>query len=81
MAQMLGGAKRLRVLEDCIAAGCVGEKIACLAAQTGSTPDKLLLKNCGARLPNEGSVEQLYHALGLDAASVAASIEEVLHEQ
>ena len=81
VAQMLGGAKRLLVLEDCIAAGCVGEKIACLAAQTGSTPDKLLLKNCGARLPNEGSVEQLYHALGLDAASVAASIEEVLHEQ
>ena len=81
VAQMLGGTKRLLVLEDCIAAGCVGEKIACLAAQTGSTPDKLLLKNCGARLPNEGSVEQLYHALGLDAASVAASIEEVLHEQ
>ena len=69
------------VLEDCIAAGCVGEKIACLAAQTGSTPDQLLLTNCGARLPNEVSVEQLYHALGLDAASVAASIEEVLHEQ
>lgn len=81
VTQMLGGAKRLLVLEDCIAAGCVGEKIACLAAQAGSTPDKLLLKNCGARLPNEGSVEQLYHALGLDAASVAASIEEVLHEQ
>ena len=81
VAQMLGGTKRLLVLEDCIAAGCVGEKIACMAAQTGSTPDKLLLKNCGARLPNEGSVEQLYHALGLDAASVAASIEEVLHEQ
>lgn len=81
VTQMLGGAKRLLVLEDCIAAGCVGDKIACLAAQAGSTPDKLLLKNCGARLPNEGSVEQLYHALGLDAASVAASIEEVLHEQ
>ena len=40
-----------------------------------------MLKNCGDRLPNEGSVEELDRALGLDAASVAASIEEVLHEQ
>ena len=81
VVQMLRGTKRLLVLEDCIAAGCVGEKIACLAAQVGMVPDKLLLKNCGSRLPNEGSVEQLYHAIGLEAASVAASIEEVLHEQ
>ena len=39
------------------------------------------MKNCGARLPDEGSVDQLNQALGLDAASVAASIEEALHEQ
>lgn len=81
VVQMLRGTKRLLVLEDCIAAGCVGEKIACLAAQVGMVPDKLLLKNCGSCLPNEGSVEQLYHAIGLEAALVAAAIEEVLHEQ
>ena len=81
VAGMLSGTRRLLVLEDCIASGCVGERVACLAALAGVHPDKLVLKNCGARLPNEGSVEELDRALGLDAASVAASIEEVLHEQ
>ena len=81
VAAMLSGTRRLLVLEDCIAAGCVGEKVACLAALSGICLDKLVLKNCGDRLPNEGSVEELDRALGLDAASVAASIEEVLHEQ
>lgn len=81
VASMLSGTRRLLVLEDCIAAGCVGEKVTCLAALSGVRLDKLVLKNCGDRLPNEGSVEELDHALGLDAASVATSIEEVLHEQ
>ena len=81
VASMLSGTRRLLVLEDCIAAGCVGEKVTCLAALAGARLDKLVLKNCGDRLPNEGSVEELDHALGLDAASVATSIEEVLHEQ
>lgn len=81
VASMLSGTRRLLVLEDCIAAGCVGEKVTCLAALAGVRLDKLVLKNCGDRLPNEGSVEELDHALGLDAASVATSIEEVLHEQ
>ena len=81
VAAMLSGTRRLLVLEDCIAAGCVGEKVACLAALSGICLDKLVLKNCGDRLPNEGSVEELDRALGLDAASVAESIEEVLHEQ
>ena len=62
-------------------AAWVGEKVSCLAALAGVRLDKLVLKNCGDRLPNEGSVEELDHALGLDAASVATSIEEVLHEQ
>lgn len=79
--QMLKKTKRLLVLEDCIAVGCVGEKVACLATQAGVKLDKLILKNCGARLPDEGSVDQLNQALGLDAVSVAASIEEALHEQ
>ena len=61
--------------------GCVGEKVAYLATQAGVKLDKFIMKNCGARLPDEGSVDQLNQALGLDAASVAASIEEALHEQ
>lgn len=78
---MLGDTKRLLVLEDCVAVGCVGERVACLAAQGGVRLDKLILKNCGGELPAEGSVEQLWQALGLDAASVAASVEEALYEQ
>lgn len=78
VAQMLKGTARLLVLEDCVETGCIGEKVACLAARAGVKLDRLLLKNCGPVLPAEGSVEQLYRASGLDAASVAAFIEEAL---
>lgn len=78
---ILDTTKRLLVLEDCMATGCVGQRVAAIAAQTGIRLEKLILKNSGSALAPEGSVEQLYHALGLDAEGVAAAIEEALHEQ
>lgn len=82
VAELLKGTHRLLILEDSIASGCVGERVSALAQQAGIQLDKLILKNCGDRLPNEGKVDELYRGLGLDAASVARTIEEVLcHEQ
>lgn len=76
---ILSSTKKLLVLEDCMATGCVGQRVAAIAAQAGIRLDKLILKNSGGALAPEGSIEQLNHALGLDATGVAAAIEEALH--
>ena len=46
-----------------------------------SDPRCLTLKNLGGRFAPQGTVDQLYKAFGLDARSVADSVEEMLHEQ
>lgn len=81
VSAMLKGTTRLLVLEDCLDAGCVGQRVAALALEAGVKLDKLILRNCGSTLPTEGSVEQLYSSRKLDGVGVAASIEEALHEQ
>ena len=70
-AEVLRGTRRLVVLEDCLARGCVGERVAALLAETGEEPERLVLKNAGESLPPQGTVPQLEHALGLDADGVA----------
>ena len=77
----LGHEKRLLVLEDCMATGCVGQRIAAILAQERVEPRCLTLKNLGGRFAPQGTVDQLYRAFGLDARSVADSVEEMLHEQ
>ena len=79
--QPLWDAQRLVVLEDCVASGCVGQRLAALLLQAGKAPGQLLLKNVGDRFIAQGSVTQLYKELGLDAAGVAQSVEEMLHER
>ena len=69
------------VLEDCMATGCVGQRIAAILAQERVEPRCLTLKNLGGRFAPQGTVDQLYRAFGLDARSVADSVEEMLHEQ
>ena len=81
IAEVLRGTRRLVVLEDCLARGCVGERVAALLAETGEEPERLVLKNAGESLPPQGTVPQLEHALGLDADGVAESVKEVLHGQ
>lgn len=77
----LSGTERLLVLEDCMATGCVGQRIAAILAQERMEPHCLTLKNLGGRFAPQGTVDQLYEAFGLDARSVAHSVEEMLHEQ
>lgn len=79
--EALKGAQCLLVLEDCVGMGCVGQRIAAILAQNGSAPRHLLLKNLGNSIAPHGTVAQLYEAYGLDGQSVAAAIEEAIHEQ
>ena len=79
--EALSGTERLLVLEDCMATGCVGQQIAAILAQERVEPRCLTLKNLGGRFAPQGTVDQLCRAFGLDARSVADSVEEMLHEQ
>ena len=81
VAGIMKRAPHVLVLEDCLATCCVGQRLAAVAAQVGACPERLLLKNSGCTLAPEGSVDELYHRLGLDAISVAAAIKETMHEQ
>lgn len=76
----LGGRKRLLVLEDAFGAGCVGQRLAAILAERGVAPEKLILKNLGKTYAPEGSVSQLEHSRGLDAAAVAAAVREAMND-
>lgn len=56
----------------------MGQRLAALLLERGAAPEKLRLLNAGERLPAQGSVRQLYHALGLDAQGVVCAVKEVL---
>lgn len=79
--QALRGTDCLLVLEDCVGMGCVGQRLSAILAQNGCAPKHLLLKNLGGSIAPHGTVPQLYEMYGLDGKSVAAAIEEALHEQ
>ena len=76
----LGNRKRLLVLEDSFGAGCVGQRLAAILAEHGMAPEKLILKNLGKAYAPEGSVSQLEHSRGLDAAGVAAAVREAMYD-
>ena len=76
----LGNRKRLLVLEDSFGAGCVGQRLAAILAEHGMAPEKLILKNLGKTYAPEGSVSQLEHSRGLDAAAVAAAVREAMND-
>ena len=78
---VLSDTETLLVLEDCVEAGCVGQRLAAAMLQAGIAPKRLILKNSGNEFVQQGSVAQLYHALGLDGERVASALEEVLHER
>ena len=77
--QELKDTATMLVLEDCVESGCVGERLAAVLLQAGMAPQRLILKNSGNDFVQQGSVGELYHALGLDGEGVAAALEEVLH--
>ena len=78
ICEALGGRKILLVLEDSFGTGCVGQRVAAILAEHGQAPEKLVLKNLGKTFAPEGSVSELEHRFGLDAAGVAAAAEEAV---
>ena len=73
--------KRLLVLEECAAQGCIGTKIAEHFACAGIAPEKVILKNIGTQFVSQGENDQLRKLLGIDADSVAAAIMEDLADE
>ena len=76
LEQYIGKTDLLVVAEDCCAAGCVGQQINALLTERGSAPKRLILKNLGKSFAPAGSVSQLEHRFGLDAAGIAAAVWE-----
>ena len=74
----LGNRSTLLVLEDSFGAGCVGQRVAAVLAEHGVAPKNLILKNLGKTFAPEGSVAELEHSFGLDAAGVAAAVREAM---
>ena len=69
---------RLLVLEDCVECGSAGQRLAAALAQAGVTPQSLVLKNLKDHFTGQGTIPQLRHAEGIDAAGVIASVREVV---
>ena len=58
------------------------EDVEALLAEGGQAPERLILKNLGKTYAPEGTVAELEHSFGLDAAGIAAAVREVRrHEQ
>ena len=76
LAPWLAGTGTLLVAEDAFGAGCVGQRVAAILAEGGAAPKKLILKNLGKTFQPEGTVPQLQHRAGIDAAGIAQAILE-----
>lgn len=69
---------RLVVAEECVDAGCVGRRIAAEFSIRNATGVKLALVNLGNRFVQHGTVAELRQLCGIDGASIAHRVEEVL---
>ena len=78
VCEVLGNRRRMLVLEDSFGVGCVGQRIASILTEKGQAPEAFVLKNLGKTYAPEGSVSQLEHRFGLDAAAVAEAAEEAM---
>ena len=81
ICRSIGKAGTLLVLEDSFGAGCVGQRVAAILAEHAMAPNKLILKNLGKTFAPEGSVGQLEHSFGLDAAGVAKAVREAMEHE
>ena len=81
LEKVLGDTKRLLIAEECMDAGCVGQRIAAILAERGKSPKKLILRNLGSMIPHQGSVAELYRTFALDGNSLAETMEEMIREQ
>ena len=76
----LGERKIVVVLEDAFGVGCVGQRIAAILAEHKQSPRQMILKNLGKTFAPAGSVAELEHSFGLDAAGVAAAVREAVKD-
>ena len=68
------------VAEEAVCIGCAGKEIAASLRTSGiNVPTRLV--NIGDRFVTHGNVSSLYHLLGLDAASLAQTAQEVLQHE
>lgn len=70
--------KKLMVLEDACAHGCAGEQILAAAEQSGLSLECAVLRNLGSGFVQHGDTAALWHQYGLDAKSIAESVQEML---
>lgn len=74
LREMLADCRRLLVVEEAAAAAGIGEGVSCVLEDTLSTT----LLNLGSDYVTHGSTPRLYEKYGLDAQSIANTMEEVL---
>lgn len=70
----------LLVAEEVLSYGCVGERIVSELALRQMFPTTRLI-NLGDRFLTHGSVKELYHCYGLDAAAICSVAEEVMNHE
>ncbi|MPN64367.1 hypothetical protein SDC9_212139 [bioreactor metagenome] len=77
MADSVSKTGKLLVAEDCVAMGCVGERIAARLALSGAKAQRIVLCNCGEGFLPHGTSEQLRRLMGLDAKTLCEKVLEV----
>ncbi len=70
--------KRLLVLEEVAAQGCIGDKLCSEVLRAGVPVQSVRLLNCGQEYVTHGSVEELRHLLGIDKEGVVKAAREML---
>ncbi|MBP3538748.1 MAG: 1-deoxy-D-xylulose-5-phosphate synthase [Oscillospiraceae bacterium] len=68
----------LLVAEEVCAAGCVGQRILALCAENEVELDSVKLANLGDGIIPQGTVAELLHDNGLDAAGLAESVKNMI---
>ena len=74
LAEPLADTQTLLVAEDAFGAGCLGQRVTSILAEAGMAPRHVILKNLGKTFAPEGTVPQLEHSFGLDAAGIAEAV-------
>ena len=69
--------RRLVVIEDCLDTGSIGRQLCARLLEHGICPDRVILRNTGDQYTPQGTVEQLWHSLGLDADGICRWVCEV----
>lgn len=70
--------KRLMVVEDCSAIGCVGEKISTVLLGHGIMPESIVLKNTGMEFIPHGRPAELLRLCGLDSSGIVEAAENII---